>query len=191
MVLGEAEIKKLSNSIVDIERSENVTFADVWRQINPASIDLTIGAQYYKAKNFISSVTYGLQDENEVRKYTSDLYWYIKNANDNNGFIELLPGDAVLAVTREYINMPNGVCGQIFTKSTLGRMFINHMMAGFVDPGFHGRLTLELVNDGCHTIKIPVGARIVQMILSEVIGSGFYYGRYQGAETLECAKVMK
>ena len=191
MVLGESKIVKLSKMLVDTERSENVTFADVLKQINPASIDLTIGAQYYKAKNFISSITYGLQDENEARKYTSDLYWYVKNADDNFVFIELLPGDAVLAVTREYISMPSNVCGQIFTKSTLGRMFINHMMAGFVDPGFHGRLTLELVNDGCHTVKIPVGARIVQMILSEVNGSGFYYGRYQGAETVEFAKEMK
>ena len=72
--------------------------------------------------------------------------------------------DIILGATREYVTMPEDMCGQLYTKSTMGRMFINHMMAGVVDAGFQGVLTLELRNDGVHTVRLPVGARVVQMI---------------------------
>lgn len=190
MVVGGLKLKLMAEDLFDTERSENTTLDEFMLQINPASIDLTIGAHYKKAVKNCDSVVYGFQGSSvKAERYYSDLFW--KDRYEIGGYIPIAPGDAILAVTREYIKMPNGVCGQIFTKSTLGRMFINHMMAGFVDPGFHGRLTLELVNDGKHSILIPVGARIVQIILSKVDGDYTYDGRYQGAETLECAKVMK
>ena len=91
--------------------------------------------------------------------------------------------------------MPEDMCGQLFTKSTLGRMFINHMMAGVIDAGFHGVLTLELKNDGVHTIRIPVGARIVQMVCyglafvpDRTYGEATRKSRYMNARTVETAK---
>lgn len=189
MVLGEKRIKNILDSLVDIERSEGLTYKELLNQVNPASIDLTIGAHYLRATNNDIPVQYGFMDAHEAENYKTSNYW--EDGNADGDYIVLKPHDAILAVTREYIQMPSGVCGQIFTKSTLGRMFINHMMAGFVDPSFHGRLTLELVNDGKHTIYLPVGARIVQMILSYVIGAKDYNGRYQGAEGLETAKPMR
>ena len=59
--------------------------------------------------------------------------------------------------------MPCNVCGQVYTKSSLGRVFINHMMAGVIDAGFEGTITLELRNEGKHKIILPYGARVVQL----------------------------
>ena len=65
--------------------------------------------------------------------------------------------------------------------------------AGVIDAGFHGRLTLELRNDGPHKVRIPVGSRVVQIYLMRLDGiPAHLYGerqsKYMDAETVECAK---
>lgn len=189
-VLCDGSISRILTELVDLTKSEDVCIEGLARQINPASLDLTIGMKYRRAVKCSDDVTYGFKHEKEAEFYSGEKYW--KKCSAKSGFILLQPGDAVLACTREFIRMPLNVSGQIFTKSTLGRMFINHMMAGFVDPGFEGRLTLELVNEGPHCVKIPVGARVVQMILSKLDRkSAAYAGRYFGAEGVETAKRMR
>jgi dCTP deaminase len=73
----------------------------------------------------------------------------------------------------------------VFTKSSLGRVFINHMMAGVIDAGFEGTITLELKNEGKHSIILPYGARVVQIQFNrlEMIPERDYsqrINRYQG-----------
>ena len=59
----------------------------------------------------------------------------------------LHPGEFVLAVTKERVEIPADLVGRLDGKSSLGRLgLIVHSTAGFVDPGFSGRLTLELTN---------------------------------------------
>ncbi len=66
--------------------------------------------------------------------------------DDTNPFI-LHPDEFVLAVTRERVEVPADLVGRLDGKSSLGRLgLIVHSTAGFVDPGFKGRLTLELRN---------------------------------------------
>jgi dCTP deaminase len=50
-------------------------------------------------------------------------------------------------------------------KSTLGRLWINHSMAGWCDPGFEGNITLELQNLGPEPFVLDAGRRIAQLIL--------------------------
>ena len=193
MILSDGTIKAMIYYLVDLSKSENATSADVWNQVNPNSIDLTIGAVYKRPVKSDRPWYYGFRNEAEAERYSNEC-WMTCVAR--SGYILLEPGDIILGVTREYVNMPDNVCGQIFTKSTLGRMFINHMMAGVVDAGFHGRLTLELKNEGMHSVKIPVGARVCQMVFSmldkgAVIPYNVKVNRYNGAETVECAKAEK
>ena len=186
-VLSSKTIQAMVFDLVNMDKSEDVTVEELLRQVNPASLDLTISRQYLRAKRNDSMVTYGFKHDREAAAYSGDTYW--QRCNAKSGYILLQPGDAVLASTREYIVMPDNLCAQLFTKSTLGRMFINHMMAGFIDPGFQGRLTLELKNEGTHVVKIPVGARVVQMIFSKLDKKGYAYnGRYNEAMGAEAAK---
>src|SRR6266540_506850 len=70
----------------------------------------------------------------------------------DNPFI-LHPGEFALAVTVERVEIPDDLVGRLDGKSSLGRLgLIVHSTAGFVDPGFKGRLTLELTN----IINLPV-----------------------------------
>lgn len=59
----------------------------------------------------------------------------------------LHPGEFVLGVTREWIELPGDLVARLEGKNSLGRLgLVIHSTAGFVDPGWKGRLTLELSN---------------------------------------------
>ncbi|MES1211447.1 MAG: dCTP deaminase, partial [Acidobacteriota bacterium] len=52
--------------------------------------------------------------------------------------VKLFPGEVVLASTMEYVRIPRNVACDLKLKSTLGRLWINHSLAGWCDPGFEG-----------------------------------------------------
>jgi dCTP deaminase len=67
-----------------------------------------------------------------------------------------------LANTVEDFAMPDDVCGLVLDKSTYARVFMGAMNT-YIDPGFEGNLTLELVNYSDKPIYISKGAPIVQI----------------------------
>lgn len=76
----------------------------------------------------------------------------------------LNPGMFVLASTEETITLSAGTAAQVSGRSTWGRRgLMIHVTAGFVDPGFRGQLTLELVNVGGSFITLHAGDRIAQI----------------------------
>ena len=190
MILRDITITGMLPNIIDLDRSDKtVDLNSLISQVNPNSLDLTIGNKYKRPVKHPAPVTYGFEGPNDRERYDFE-YWVDEQ---DERYITLEPDQSVLACTREYITMPENLCGQLFTKSSLGRMFINHMMAGVIDAGFHGKLTLELRNDGPHKVRIPVGSRVVQIYLMRLDGiPGHLYSerpsKYMGAETVECAK---
>ena len=78
--------------------------------------------------------------------------------------VKLFPGEVVLASTVEYVIIPRGVACDLKLKSTLGRLWINHSMAGWCDPGFEGTITLELQNLGPEPFVLESDQRIAQLI---------------------------
>jgi dCTP deaminase len=78
--------------------------------------------------------------------------------------IKLFPGEVVLASTIEQVRIPRTVACDLKLKSTLGRLWINHSLAGWCDPGFEGDITLELQNLGPAPFVLTAGRRIAQLI---------------------------
>lgn len=78
--------------------------------------------------------------------------------------IRLFPGEVVLATTVEQVKIPRDVSCDLKLKSTLGRLWINHSMAGWCDPGFEGTITLELQNLGPQPFVLEAGRRVAQLI---------------------------
>lgn len=78
--------------------------------------------------------------------------------------IKLFPGEVLLASTLEYVRVPRNVACDLKLKSTLGRLWINHSLAGWCDPGFEGTITLELQNLGPEPFVLEAGRRIAQLI---------------------------
>ena len=78
--------------------------------------------------------------------------------------VKLFPGEVVLASTIEQVKIPRNVACDLKLKSTLGRLWINHSLAGWCDPGFEGDITLELQNLGPAPFILHAGRRIAQLI---------------------------
>lgn len=158
-VLCDKEIKDLlTHGLIDFSKSDT-TIKSVLSQVNPNTLDLTLGKFVRWPISNPEPLTFGMA-------YPTDQYWEEREIGPDGILLE--PGDLFLGCTREFFCMPSDVCGQVYTKSSLGRVFINHMMAGVIDAGFSGTITLELRNEGKHSVILPYGARVVQLQFSKL-----------------------
>lgn len=104
--------------------------------------------------------------------------------------IKLFPGEVVLASTLEYVKIPRDVACDLKLKSTFGRLWINHSLAGWCDPGFEGNITLELQNLGPTPFVLKAHTRVAQLIFMGMAeepevaygepGSGSHYQGQRG-----------
>lgn len=95
----------------------------------------------------------------------------------------LSPGEFVLGSTRDIITVPDDVGARFEGKSTLGRMGLaTHITAGFIDPGFHGAITVEIKNMTTATsIVLSRSMPIGQICFYEMNGPSRHpYGKDNG-----------
>lgn len=86
----------------------------------------------------------------------------------NEGFV-LEPGDFVLGSSKETVTVGGRFLGRVEGKSSIGRLgILVHVTAGFIDPGFHGQVTLEIVNVAPWEIVLYPGQRIAQIAFSRM-----------------------
>lgn len=143
-------------------------------QINPASYNLKIGP------NAKIDRPYGWED--------IDLLRYSKDRP-----LMIAPGALILCDVLETVRIPRENEAQVILRSSAARAGWDHANAGYVDPGYQGRLTLEFVNCRRH-IHLPLypGLELVQLrICSLDIKPERHYGhtgRYQNAERVEACK---
>jgi dCTP deaminase len=101
-------------------------------------VDLRLGREFRVFRNYRLP---SIDPKQDLANLTE-----LETIDDETPFV-LHPGEFVLAVTMERVEIPNDIVGRLDGKSSLGRLgLIVHSTAGFVDPGFKGRLTLELTN---------------------------------------------
>ena len=119
--------------------------------VNPASVDVRLGANV-----MIESA----QSPALVR-----LNLAATHHTEADPFL-LKPGQFILAETLEVLNVPASHALQFMLKSSRARQGLEHLMAGYVDPGFFGSvLTLELHNSRqLHAIPLWPGMRIGQLV---------------------------
>lgn len=75
----------------------------------------------------------------------------------------LVPGEFVNVCTLEWVDLPTHLVAFMVGKSSLARFGLQVEAAGLVDPGWKGRLTLELKNLGPDTIMLRPRMKICQM----------------------------
>lgn len=100
----------------------------------------------------------------------------------------LEPGAFVLATTKEYVSLSDSILGRLEGKSSIARLgLIIHTTAGFIDPGFEGEITLEIVNLSGRSYKLEAGQPIAQICFEELsspclrpYGSSGLGSHYQG-----------
>lgn len=147
--------------------------------IQPSSVDLHLYDEFLVFRNSRRPFI-------DVREPQSDLTDLIR-VESGEAFI-LHPGEFVLGSTSEVVGIPIDLVGRLDGKSSLGRCgLMIHSTAGYVDPGFYGRLTLELSNVANLPIALYPGMRIAQISFSRMTtpadkpyGDASIGSKYQG-----------
>lgn len=130
---------------------------DVDTQVQPASLDLRLGAELYDQG--VDKVIYPERGEHELRADTP-----------------------YLGHTEETVTLPPDVAALMTGRSSIARRHVVvHQTAGWVDPGFRGELTFELANFGDETARLGVGDRVAQLVFFTLDRAADPYdGQFQG-----------
>ena len=145
--------------------------------VSEASLDFTLGHYFYKQEFDDQSSVYNPFDEAEVARYFKGPLMAIPHAEwcEHNGFtrfrnipdehpiIVLRPGERILAHTHEFVGIrAHGGAAEVKSRSSWGRNGVAVCFdAGWIDPGYINRITLEIYNLNKHeSVVLPVGERI-------------------------------
>lgn len=90
-----------------------------------------------------------------------------------DGDVTIPPGEMVIMGTIEDLNMPLDLCADVMDKSTGARLGVSGFNT-FVQPGFRGNLTVELINLGRREISLSHGMPILQLKFQKLIESTEY-----------------
>jgi len=180
------------------------------KHVSHASLDVTLGHYYFRTERTGDHNLYNPFDESDIARYFGEVkeavphaVWCaangvtpLKGIPADHPVIPLRPGERILAHTHEFFGITPPGAYELKSRSSWGRNGIAVCFdAGWVDPGYINRLTLEIFNLNQHeTVLLPVGERIGQAVFHEtgkVDGNygagrdGGFSGKYQSGTSLE------
>ena len=108
----------------------------------------------------------------------------------DEGEYRLRPGEFILAAIEEIITVPLTMAAEFRLKSTRAREGWQHNLAVWIDPGYSGRITLELSNcNRYHDLIVLPGILIGQIIWHQLTEAATINygdtGNYQDAEKVQ------
>jgi len=179
------------------------------KHVSHASLDVTLGHYFYRVERTNERNIYNPFDREDVERYFDGPYeamphgqWCklngvspLKNIPLDHPVIALKPGERILAHTHEFFGIKPPGAYEVKSRSSWGRNGVAVCFdAGWVDPGYINRLTLEIFNlNQRETILLPVGERIAQAVFLETgevegnYGKGrddAFSGKYQSGTDL-------
>ncbi len=173
MIISDGTLKKM------IENGEIVCTPIDKDSIQPASIDCRLGDHFLVLEDNQMDVI-SLDEEISYREIVSDT-------------ITIPPKSFLLATTQEYIKIPDNVVAFVEGRSSVGRIGLFIQNAGWVDPGFEGRITLELYNASSLPIKLQAGKRMCQLVFGfmDKKAESPYRGKYQGQSATVGSRIQQ
>lgn len=154
--------------------------------INSASIDVHLGNQ----------IVAEVPNDYPVDIHKREIFSSTKYLLGEGGTYTMLPGEFILAQTKEIFHLPNNIVAEFYLKSSGARTGLEHLHAGHCDPGWNNSvLTLELKNVlRYQPIVLTEGMRIGQMLfyrVREVPENRSYatIGRYNGDKSAQTVKL--
>lgn len=155
--------------------------------VNSASLDIHLGDKIMVEEQVIEGellIDYRRRDKLKMREVELD----------KGGFI-LRPNQFILAQSSEVFHLPLDVSCEYKLKSSMARIGLEHLNAGWCDAGWNGSvLTLELKNvSQYHSFIIRPGDAIGQIVFFrhapvELDQSYAIRGRYNGDKTVSGIK---
>ena len=141
--------------------------------VNPASLDVRLGCDL-----LVEMAEWSTMTPVDISGHSQSVPFYLQ------------PHEFVLACTEETFYLPTNIAGQFALKSSRARSGIEHLMAGYCDPGWSGsKLTLELQNArSMHPVALWPGMRIGQLVFHRMsqtpLRNYAETGRYNGHTTV-------
>ena len=134
--------------------------------VNPASIDLRLGDTICTPRWYWKPVLWRLAYRLDLPRWT-----------EPRGFDTYLlkPGEFVLCSSMETTRIPDDMIAILFLKSSAGRRGIEHLHAGFGDPGFGDNerggsdWTWELTNSAPWPNLLEAGKPLMQLVLAQLV----------------------
>ena len=128
------------------------------QQIQPSSVDMRLGDEF-KVFKVIRKPYIDPKDEEDIAEYMES-----STVPEGEAFI-IHPNEFALATTQEYVKVPDDLVARVEGRSSMGRLGVTmHVTAGYVDPGFEGRVTLEISNIGAMPVALYPGQRVCQLV---------------------------
>ena len=166
MILGDTEILRLF-------RYNHIYSPDNVCLVNPASVNVRLGETFLIPKRrWFKGVRLGA--EVQYKKYRV-------NSKESGAAFCLMPGQFALATTMEGFSIPYNLAAYVQGRSSIGRAGLTVQNAGYIDPGFHGHITLELKNETRSPIYLRPGYPVAQVIFEQTTPvEKPYNGKYNG-----------
>lgn len=168
--------------------SEGRSDGPVSSGLTSAGYDLTLGSEFHVFKNTSGQVL-------DLRRFDDPdyraLFFDVVHAGGGEFVMPPCPG-YVLATSQEYIRMPEGLKGCVKGKSTYARMGLHVPVTG-IEPGWQGRVTIELSNASPCPTLLFVGHGIAQIEFHVIDGDpeadyGRRGGKYQNQKGVTPAR---
>lgn len=108
-------------------------------------------------------------------------------------YVALYPGEFALCAVNERIKLPRNIMARIFPKSTLARLGLR-LEQTIAEPGWEGRLTLEMCNQSQSLVYLLHGMGITQLTFEQLTGDvelsySDKNGKYHGDAGVQYAKM--
>jgi deoxycytidine triphosphate deaminase len=128
-------------------------------QIQPASLDLRLGHVFWRPKR---RMTVDLRRSRLLEIQPRRYYGRIRLAFGET--ITVRPREMLLGRTLEEFSVPNGYAAELTGRSSFARLgLMVSATGGFINPGWRGRMPLQLVNHGPNPVRLVAGLPICQV----------------------------
>lgn len=158
-ILGRTDLNEALKD-KDLDRRLIVTPLLAPDQVGRGAIDLRLGSDFLMLRRTQHA---GLRVGQESQRRIEEAQERIVVPFDDE--LWLHPHHFILAATLEFIGLPESMSAYVVGRSSWGRLGLVVATAVYVQPGFHGCLTLELVNEGDSPICLIPGTRIAQLVV--------------------------
>lgn len=134
-------------------------------------------------EKLVQPATYDLRLGSKIlaSPLSRDIGGAVMELNDKSPTYNIQSGQMVGAISAERLRLPLDICGRFGIRSALARHGVNAFGGLQLDPGFEGRLIMNLLNVGPEPVTLSLGEPLFSVEfhrLEQPAASG-YSGAYQ------------
>ncbi len=184
---GEIVVSPLDDSLIN-SQSMDFRLGKTFTQLSSQNTLIDNHPEYDTPHNNVPLYHY-----NEINYFIDPTEKHtIHNKTFEADFIYLKPNEFVLATTMERLELCPTITAKIHGKSSLGRLGLSQStVAGWIDSGWRGFITLELHNCGPSTLLLRAGMKIGQYVFERTNTPDKHYGimgRYNNQDPAQGSK---